>query len=115
MRLTFCFLCLIGGSALALADDLGKSHKYKKADLPRSITAKTGDVIVIIEQVKPADIKSIKAGSDKPEVKARAVEMDGEVRIVITGDKGAEAKVSWSYEKKSGGDGGYKDLQIKIE
>lgn len=115
MRLVFCCLCMIGCSALALADDLGKTHKYKKANLPRSITAKMGDVIVVIEEVKPDDIKSIKAGSDLPEVKVRAVEMDGEVRIVITGDKAAEAKVSWSYEKKSGGNGGYKDLRIKIE
>ncbi len=101
--------------APGLADDLGQTKKYSKADLPKSITAKTADVVIVVERLKPADVKSIKTTSSNPDIKVRAVEMEGEVRIIITGDKKGDAKVGWGYETVGGQDGGYKDLEIHIE
>src|SRR5262245_32935997 len=67
---------------------IGKTHTYKLADLEKAqpITATTGDIILVIEEFKPTDAKQFKATSDNPHIKVRAVEMDGQLKILIASD-----------------------------
>src|SRR5262245_9482148 len=104
-----------GEEEATFVEGLGKYHTFRKSDLPRPITAKTGDVIIVVEEFLPDDITSIKTRSDTEEVKVRVAVWDGEVNIIITGDKATEAKVSWSYEKANGDTVTTKDVPIKIE
>lgn len=115
MRSTMYILFVLAVASPGFADDLGKSMKYEVKNLPKSITAKTADVIAVVLGIKSDDIKSIKTTSSNPDIKVRAVDVDGEVRIIITGDKKGDAKVGWGYVTKGGKDGGYIDLEIKIE
>jgi hypothetical protein len=114
MRGFFGFLLIVLVSSAAQAGDIGKTHKYKLADLPNPITASTNDVIVVIEEALPAEAKEFKANSDNADIKVRAVAMDGGLRIVITGDKKGAATVSW-YFKVKGVASGYKGLKVQIE
>jgi len=100
----------------ATAADVGKAHTYKLADLSKAspITISTADVIIVVEEFKPEKVTEFKAVSDNPDVKVRAVAMDDELRIVITGDKKGNATVSWYY-KVNGSNSGYKGLKIQIE
>jgi hypothetical protein len=41
--------------------------------------------------------------------------MEGELHIVITGDKKGDAKMSWGYSTQTGGDGGSEDLNYHIQ
>ena len=112
--LTCSLLVLVSWPAFAA--DVGKAHTYKLADLSKAspVTVSTADVIVVIEEFKPEKVTDFKAVSDNPDVKVRAVAMDGELRIVITGDKKGNATVSW-YFKVNDSNSGYKGLKIQIE
>ena len=137
MRGVFDFLCIIFVSSLADAGNIGKpgvkdevdilkylanpgnigkTHTYKLADLQKAqpITVSTGDIILVIEECKPNEAKQFKAESNNPDIRVRAVAMDGELRIVITADKKGDATLSW-YFKVMGVNSGYKRLKIKIE
>jgi hypothetical protein len=115
MRATVCFLFVVAFPLIALADDLGKTKKFRKGDLPRSITATTSNGILVVGEGKPGDVKNIKTFSDTSDVEARAVEMEGELHIVNTGDKKGDTKISWGYSTQTGGDGGAEDLNYHIQ
>jgi hypothetical protein len=114
MRSFVGYLVIILFSSAAQAGDVGKAHKYKLADLPKSVSASADDVIVVVEEVPPADAKEFRATSDSPDVKVRGVEMDGKLCIVIAGDKAGTATVSW-YFKVKGVPSGYKGLKVEIK
>jgi hypothetical protein len=70
MRATVRFVFVVAFPLIAIADDLGKTKKFKKGDLPRSITATTSNVILVVEEIKPGDVKNIETFSDNSDVKA---------------------------------------------
>jgi hypothetical protein len=121
MRTAFGYLAalylMISATALvAVAGDLGKTLRYQRVNLSgMTITVGVTDLIVITLDVKPKDIESIELKSDNPDIKIRAVEMDGEAQIIISGDKKGKAKVSYTYDLKAGGNGGIKSLGIEIK
>ena len=114
MRDLICGWVMAVAASAAPAADVGTAHKYKLADLPNPVTAATADVVVVIEEVRPADAKEFRATSDNPDVKVRAVGLDGKLCIVITGDKAGGATVGWSF-KVRGTPSGYKGLKVEIK
>jgi len=95
--------------------EAGKTHKFKKADLPKLITVKAADTIVIIEEVKPADVEEITAKSSNANVKVKVQPAVGEMWLVINGSKKSKAKVEWQYATVTGRVGGHKGLEIEFE
>ena len=47
------------------------------AELPNPVSASADDIIVVVEEVRPADAKDFRATSDNPDVKVRAVRWTG--------------------------------------
>jgi hypothetical protein len=114
MRGLFGYLGVVLIAAAASAGDVGKAHKHKLADLPNPVAASPDDLVVVIEEFAPADAKEFRATSDNPDVKVRAVALDGKLCVVITGDKAGTATVSWSFKVKGVGSG-YKGLKVEIK
>jgi hypothetical protein len=114
MRGIIGYLGVVLLAAAAPADDVGTAHKYKLADLPNPVTATSADVIVVVEEVRPADAKEFRATSDNPDVRVRAVALDGKLCVLITGDKAGTATVGWTFKVK-GAASGYKGLKVEIK
>src|ERR1700677_2104623 len=102
MRLAFCFVLVVLCSAPSSGDEVGKTHKFKKADLPKIVGARAGDTIVRVEEINPADVEEITAKSSNAAVKVKAEVAGGEVRIVIDGTNKGKAIVEWRYTTTNG-------------
>jgi hypothetical protein len=115
MRAILCVLVLAVPGFVGAADDTGKTHEFERSKLPDVVKAKAGDTIVVIENVKPDDVESIKAKSNNDDIKIKTETVKGKVRIVITTSKKGKATVDWHYETASGRIGGHKGLDIEVE
>jgi hypothetical protein len=102
-------------SNTTLGADLGKTYKFKVTDLPNTVTCRTTDVVIITEGIKTSDLKWILASSSNLKVKVRTVDLNGDVVLIITGEKAATSVVSWGYVTKDGKDGGYVNLKVQVE
>jgi hypothetical protein len=115
MRVTVCFAVLGLCTVVSLAEGVGKIHMFKRADLPKTIKAKASDRILIVEDVRPADVEELMAKPSNANAKVRAEAAGGEVRIIIDAAKKGKVTVEWRYETPNGKVGGHKGLEIEIE
>ena len=116
MRTAFCGMVLFALTlSVAAAEKGSKTHEFQRAKLPKTVKAKAGDTIIVIEAVKPEEVESIKAKSDNGDVKIKTEVAMGKVRVVITGAKKGKGTVDWAYETANGIVGGHKGLEVEFE
>jgi hypothetical protein len=117
MRTALCWMVALFalGFSVVAADEGGKTHVFERAKLPKMVKANAADTIIVVEDVKPEDVETIKVKSDNVAVKVKTEAAMGKVRVVISGAKKGKAKVEWEYETANGRVGGHKGLEIEIE
>jgi hypothetical protein len=114
MRACVC-LVLAGCLGVAAADEAKKPRTYKRADVGKSLKARVGDVIVVVENVKPQDIEEMGTAVTAENAGVRVETHGNEIRIVVEAGKNGKATVAWRYTTTDGKVGGHDGLEIKVE
>lgn len=118
MRVLFSLVALSLALAAATAEDKkgeGKKHEYDPAKMPKVLTVKAGQSIVVTYKINPADVEETKGKSDNRDVTVKGEAGNGVLRIVIRSDQKGKAKVGWLITQVNGRMEGREELEVEFK